>query len=282
MGLCEGKVALVTGGSRGIGAAIAQRLASEGAVVVVAARSLDSSQSNFPGTLRETVAAIESQGGLAVAIQANLRDSSSRAELVARCEAEIGAIDILVNNAAGGPFRPFGKYSERDLRLTYEINVMAPIELCQLVVPGMRQRKKGWILNISSESAEHPVGPPFPSWLETSGVHLYASSKAALNRFSTGLAAELYSSGIAVNALAPAAAVLTAAVYASGADKFLTEPGMVEPVEAMAEAALALCSGDSAKLTGRVLYSLGLLEELGRPIRTLDGRALHSSGSVSV
>jgi citronellol/citronellal dehydrogenase len=91
---------------------------------------------------------------------------------------------------------------------------------------------------------------------------------------STGLAAELYASGIAVNTLAPVSAVLTAAVYATGADKLLTEPGMIEPVEAMAEAALALCSGDPAKLTGRIAYSLHLLEELGRPIRTLDGSAL--------
>ncbi len=84
MGLLESRVALVTDASRGIGAAIAQRLASEGAVVAVTARRLDSSQPNFPGTLRETVATIEAQGGRAVAIQADLRDSSSRAELVAR------------------------------------------------------------------------------------------------------------------------------------------------------------------------------------------------------
>jgi len=282
MRVMEGKVALVTGASRGIGAAIAQRLASEGAVVAAVARSLDSHPPNAPGTLRETVTTIEARGGRAVAIQGDLMDAGSRAAFVAWCQSKVGPIDILVNNAAWGPYRPFEKFSERDFQLTYEVNVRAPFELCQLVLPAMRAKKRGWILNISSASAEHPEGPPFLPWLQTSGVHLYASSKAALNRLSTGLAAEIYASGIAVNTLAPVAAVLTAAVYATGADKLLTEPWMIEPVEAMAEAALALCSGDPAKLTGRIAYSLRLLEELGRPIRTLDGSALYVSAEPTL
>jgi len=102
---------------------------------------------------------------------------------------------------------------------------------------------------------------------------LYASSKAALNRLSTGLAAELFDAGIAVNTLAPVAAVITPGVEAMGVVQWL-EPSMIEPVEAMAEAALVLCSCDPASMTGRVAYSLRLLEELKRPIRTLDGAAL--------
>lgn len=76
-----------------------------------------------------------------------------------------------------------------------------------------------------------------------------------------------------MNALAPVAAVITEGVRASGAERFI-EPSMIEPVEAIAEAALALVTGDPAKLTGRVAYSLRLLEELGREVRTLDGRAV--------
>lgn len=130
------------------------------------------------------------------------------------------------------------------------------------------------MLNISSATAEHPKGPPFIPWEQMGGHMLYASSKAALNRLTTGLAAELYRDGIAVNALAPVAAVITPGLEAMGVSGWI-DPSMIEPVEAMAEAALVLCSCDFATMTGRVAYSLRLLEELGRPIRTLDGRALH-------
>jgi NAD(P)-dependent dehydrogenase (short-subunit alcohol dehydrogenase family) len=269
---CEGRVALVTGASRGIGAAIAERLAAAGARVAAVARSLDAHRPGLPGTLHETVARIEARGGSAVAIQGDVLDPASRAAAVARCRERLGPIDVLVNNAALGPYRPFEKFDERDFRITFEANVRAPLELAQLAVPDMRRGGRGWILNISSATAESPQGPPFAAWERQGGHHLYAASKAALNRLTLGLAAELEGTGIAVNTLAPVAAVLTPAVTAVGADRWI-EPSMVEPVEAMAEAALALCCCDPAKVTGRVTYSLPLLRELGREIRSLDGAA---------
>ena len=275
-GECAGKVALVTGASRGIGAAIGQRLASAGAAVAVVARSLDTHPADLPGTLRAIVATITARGGRAIAIQGDVLDASSRRRCVAQCQAEFGPIDILVNNAAVGPYKSFESFTARDFELTYEANVRAPFELAQLVLPGMRDKKRGWVLNISSATAEHPQGPPFIPWEQMGGHMLYASSKAALNRFSTGLAAELYRDGIAVNALSPVAAVITPGVQAMGISAWI-EPSMIEPVEAMAEAALVLCSCDPATMTGRVAYSLKLLEELGRPIRTLDGGALYAA-----
>lgn len=181
-----------------------------------------------------------------------------------------GRIDILVNNAAAGPYRRFEKLGVRDFSVTFEANVLAPLALVQLVAPEMRERKCGWIVNVSSATAEAPQGPPYTPWDQKGGHHLYASSKAALNRLTQGLAAELAGDGVAVNTLAPVAAVRTAAVMAVGADKWI-DPSMFEPVEAVAEAALALCCCDPGKLTGRVTYSLRLLEELGREIRGLDG-----------
>lgn len=269
---CEGRVAFVTGASRGIGAAIAERLAAAGAQVACAARSVDETSPKLPGTLRETVARIEARGGRAVAIACDVLDTASRQAAVAACREQLGPIEILVNNAAQGPYRPFEKFSDNDFRLTFHANVLAPLELAQLVAPEMRARRRGWILNISSATAEPPEGPPYIAWQRMGGSHLYAASKAALNRLTQGLAAELSEAGIAVNALAPVQAVITPGVKLVGADKWI-EPSMIEPVEAMAEAALALCCCDPEKLTGRITYSLRLLEELGREVRTLDGRA---------
>jgi NAD(P)-dependent dehydrogenase (short-subunit alcohol dehydrogenase family) len=147
------------------------------------------------------------------------------------------------------------------------------LHLVQLALPDMRAKRRGWILNISSATAIHPEGPPYIEFARKGGSHLYAAAKAALDRLTTGLAAELHEDGIAVNTLAPVAAVITEGVRAVGADRWI-EPSMIEPVEAMAEAALVLCSGDPATQTGRVTYSLKLLESLGRKVHTLDGRAL--------
>jgi NAD(P)-dependent dehydrogenase (short-subunit alcohol dehydrogenase family) len=279
-GECKDRVALVTGASRGIGAAIAERLASEGARVAAVARSLDTHPPKLRGTLRETVATIEARGGTAVAIQGDVMDAASRRSFVEECRRVLGPIDILVNNAAYGPYRPFLSFSERDFAGTIEANLRAPFELSQLVLPDMIARKRGWILNISSATAFHPAKPPYIEWDKSGGHHLYAASKAALDRLSTGLAAEFYERGVAVNALAPVAAVITPGVEATGVGKWI-EPSMIEPVEAMAEAALALCTGDPAQLTGRVAYSLRFLEEIGRPVRTLDGRALHAGAGAA-
>ncbi len=260
MGLCEGRVAIVTGASRGIGTAIAERLALEGAAVAVAARTLDA-HPRLPGTLRETVAAIEKRGGRALAIQADLLDSAARARLVDQTEAELGPIDILVNNAAAAFYMPFEGYTEKRFHVAFEVNLRAPFELAQLVLPGMRQRKRGWILNISSATSKLPSGPPSDPWQKQGGDLLYATTKAALNRFTAGLAAEVCDEGIAVNSLAPVAAVLTPGAEAQNV---IPEGTPFEPVEVMAEAALILCSCDPQQLNGRIAYSGPLLEELGR------------------
>ncbi len=266
----EGKVAVVTGASRGIGAAIAQRLAAEGAAVAVTARTLDAHE-RLPGSLNETVETITSAGGRAVAIAADLLETADRERIVTEAESTLGPIDILINNAAAGFFFPFEKFSAKRVGLALEINLRAPFELAQRVVPGMKERKSGCILNITTAAAEHPSGPPYPEFDRTAGPYVYGMSKAALNRFTTGLAAELYDHGIAVNALAPVAAVATPGVVALG--QIPDDPEMLEPMELMAEAAYALCTSDPGVMTGRILYTRPFLAELGVVVRTLDGKS---------
>ncbi|HEY2043489.1 MAG TPA: SDR family NAD(P)-dependent oxidoreductase [Jatrophihabitans sp.] len=273
-GPLEGRVALVTGASRGIGAAIAQRFACEGAVVAVAARSLDEpAQGTVPGTLRETVANIEAAGGRALPYQVDLTSPESRAELVARVVAELGPVDVLVNNAATSIFAPFTDISEKRLRLITTINYFAPFDLCQRVIPAMRQRGGGWVLNITSLSGDIPTTPPPDPIYHLQGT-AYGGSKAALNRLTEGLASEFYADSVVANALAPVKAVLTEGVKATLTEDAIAGEGILEPVEAMAEAALALCTSHRDGLNGGVHKSLTLLERLGLPVRTLDGRTL--------
>jgi len=250
-----GRVALVTGASRGLGAGIAARLAEAGATVALSARTLDPDP-RYPGTLTESVDAITAAGGEAHAFQADLSHTEARRQLVADVTAKLGGIDILVNNAAVTFFLPFEQFPRKRLDLMLELQFAAPWELSQLVLPGMVERGSGWILNITSRAAEDPAGPPYDPIFD-SGWTAYGACKAALNRFTTALAAEYVQRGVRVNALAPYANVATPGAGAHD----LVDGFDLEDPSLMAESALALVEGD---LTGRVALSRPLLEELGR------------------
>jgi NAD(P)-dependent dehydrogenase (short-subunit alcohol dehydrogenase family) len=254
----EGRVALVTGASRGLGAVIAERLAEAGAKVAVSARTMDPDP-KYEGSLSETVGRIRAAGGIAHPVQSDISSATDRAAMIAEVVGELGPIDILVNNAAVTFLLPFTDFPEKRFRLMFEVQVRAPFELAQLVVPSMRERGRGWILNITSRAGVHPVGPPYEKF-HTSGATVYGMVKAALDRFTTGLAAELHADGIAVNSLAPWDNVATPGASAHD----LVSDYALEGPEWMGEAALALCTGDPTKLTGRIAYSQPLLAELQR------------------
>ncbi len=248
-GALAGKSALVTGASRGIGAAIAARLAMEGARVVVTARTEHDGESRLPGTLADTAARIREAGGTAHAIKADLASSDDRERLVKEAVDAVGPIDILVNDAAVTFFAPIAGFSEKRFKLMMEVQVWAPMHLSQLVLPSMRDRGRGWIVNISSGAGIHPK-PPYRG---AHGGTVYGMCKAALERFTTGLASEVQADGIAVNVVSPGL-VATPGVEVHG---LITEANRdrVQPIKYIAEAVYRLASGDPAALTGQIAYA---------------------------
>jgi NAD(P)-dependent dehydrogenase (short-subunit alcohol dehydrogenase family) len=262
-GACEGRVAVVTGASRGgTGTAAAIRLAAEGAKVAITARTVEG--------LEATAAAVRDVGGEVLVLQCDLADpNGGRDTLVARTEAEFGPVDILINNAATGGFKRFYKWSLSEFDTAMQVNVYAPWTLMQDVLPGMRERGSGWIVNLTTFCAELPPGPPFPTNQPATGGAVYGSSKAALNRLTLSVAVENAGKGIAVNALTPQSAIATPNLLAQG----YLDDAFFEPLDTMAEAIVALATCDPS-LTGRIAYSLQLLHELRRPVLDVTGTSL--------
>jgi citronellol/citronellal dehydrogenase len=254
----EGRTALVTGASRGLGEAIARRLAAAGARVAISARTLEPDP-RYEGSLAEAAEAIREAGGEALPVACDLSRSESRHALIETVRDTWGPVDILVNNAAVTFLLPYTEFPEKRFKLMVEVQLWAPYELGQLVVPGMRERGQGWILNITSRAGTHPVGPPYEP-VHAGGFSVYGMVKAGLDRMTTALAAELYADNIAVNALAPWDNVATPGAGAHD----LVDGFALEGPEWMAEAALALCSAPPQSRTGRVAYSQPLLAELNR------------------
>jgi 3-oxoacyl-[acyl-carrier protein] reductase len=274
-GLLSGRTALVTGSSRGIGCAIAQRLAAEGATVAVTARShLPSSSTRggtsrtLPGTVGETVALIESAGGQAFGLAANLEDAEQRRRLVEEVLGRTGRIDILVNNAGFADYSVIEDMSLETFDRTVEHYLRTPFVLTKAVVPQMRIQGAGWIVNIGSVTGVPPARP-FREYNKTSGDVIYASVKAALHRFTQGVAAELLDANIAVNCVGPSSAVRT-----PGAADLIPDSFPTEPVEYLAETVLAMCHLPAAERTGLVAFSLHYPWSQRLPVHSLDGSRL--------
>jgi len=264
----DGRVALVTGASRGIGRAIARRLAKAGAHVGVTARSLDVA-GDYAGTLAETVGQIEAAGGRAFALQADLEDAADRAGVVDRAVTEAGRLDILVNAAGFAQYAPIADMSDAIVDATFDHYLRAPLVLSRAAIPVMRGQGEGWIVNVGSVTGERPF-KPYDDFARLGGATLYATMKAGLSRFTQGLAAELQDDGIAVNQIGP-----TGAISTPGADRYIPDDYPTENVWYLAEAAFALCHAPAKERTGLVTYSLQFPRALGLDTVDLDtGEAL--------
>lgn len=268
-----GKVALVTGSSRGIGRAVAQRLASAGAHVVVTGRSADKPASGIrfgqeqvvPGTLAETIALIEAAGGKASALAADLENPKERDSLVDRAAELAGGLDILVNNAG---FADYGRVDQMSLDTfdrTFDHYLRVPLRLSQAAIPHMLKAGAGWVVNIGSITAYPPVRP-YLDYAKAGGDSIYAASKAALHRFSQGLAAELVDSNIAVNVVGPSTAIRT-----PGADALIPTDYPCEDPAYLAATVLEMCHLPAAERTGLVAFSMHFPNALGFEVRSLDG-----------
>lgn len=273
--LLAGRTALVTGSSRGIGRAIAQRLAAEGATVAVTARSSDPSPSiragtasAIPGTIAETIELIGDAGGKAFGIAADLEDDQARVRLVDEVLDRTGRIDILVNNAGFADYAVIADMGMDTFDRTVEHYLRTPFVLTRNAIPHMRSQGGGWIVNIGSVTGLAPVRP-YRDYNKTSGDVIYASCKAALHRFTQGVAAELVDDNIAVNCVGPSTAVRT-----PGAAQLIPESFPTEPVEYLAETVLAMCHLPAAERTGLVAFSLHFPWSQRLPVRSLDGTTL--------
>lgn len=244
----RGKVALVTGASRGVGAAVAVALAEAGASVACAARSTAEAPQRTPGTLDDTVRRISEAGGTAIAVATNLADPAEVEAMVATTVEQLGGLDIVVNNAAitfvGDIDIPQSRHD-----LVMAVNLQAPLITSRVAVPHLRAAGGGRILNVSSVAAL----VPFP------GLMSYGMSKIALERLTVDLARQLQHDSIAVNCFRIDLPVASEGFVANtpGADR-----STWEPCEVAAEGVLWMLQ-QPASYSGRRESMLGLRQREG-------------------
>ncbi|QNA86605.1 SDR family oxidoreductase [Sphingomonas sp. So64.6b] len=274
----QGRIAIVTGASRGIGEATAERFAAAGAMVIAAARTIGDETNPEPDTLSHTVAQIRARGSEAHALAVDLARPESRAAFIDAVLKRFGRVDILINNAgiAGLGARSWDM-PDKHFRRVFEVDVFAPRDLMMRVIPGMIERGYGRIVNVSStvadRAAPNPEGPPFFDFHRRAGVSAYCSAKSALNLFTRAVAAELQGSGVSANIVSPVNSVMTRGtreLMAKGVVKAERVRTPEDP-ETMAEAILALCAADPATTNGLTTYSGQYLAAIGRAVRGRDG-----------
>jgi len=238
-----GKVAIITGASRGIGKAIALGLAREGASVVIAARTEVEKERNLPGSISQTALEIGELGAKALPVRCDVTDEASVTSMVEQCLSAFGKIDILVNNAGVAFHYPIVETPLKRWELVIRVNLTGSFLCSKAVLPSMMKQRQGSIINLSSLAADERDNGTVPT-----GV-AYAVAKAGLDRFTWGLASEVGKHNIAVNCLKPKQVVDTEGMRFWAKEE--ERRGWVPP-DRMVKCAIFLAAQDASGVTGTV------------------------------
>lgn len=248
----HGKTVIITGASRGIGRAMALRVARDGANVVIASKTVDDTGQKLKGTIFDVAREVEAAGGQALPLQVDVRDEARIAWMVEQTVARFGGIDALVNNAGAIMLQPTEYLSVKRFDLIFGLNVRAVLACAQACIPHLKRSANGHILNLS---------PPIsfdPRWFQNHTP--YTVSKFAMTMMAKGLSAELKTDGVAANTLWPRTLIATAAVEWIGGESLLT--GSRKP-EIMADAAYEILTSDARRVTGESFIDEDLLRSRG-------------------
>ncbi len=258
----NGKVAVVVGASRGIGADIAKYLGRAGAKVAVCARTEVQQDPRLPGTIHSVSDEIRAAGGTALPVVMNLRDVDSVRAGIKQVVGEWGRLDILVNNAAIFVPGTLETVQERHIELSFAVNLRGPIMAMREALPHMRAGGGGHVINLSSRGALFPGPGPYDTSRKPGGDIFYGAQKAAIERFSQQQAWLLQDENIAVNVLSPQGRIKTPGNIMAQNDR--EHPDLdFETADEMGKAAVWICEQAAKDFTGNIVYDQDLCKAKG-------------------
>lgn len=263
----EGATAFISGGSRGIGLAIAERLASGGANVALIAKT-DEPDPRLPGTVHTAAEAIEAAGGKALPIVGDIRDEEAVKAAVERAVEEFGGIDFCINNASAINLSPPGELPVKRYDLMLDINARGTFVVTQACLPYLRESDRAHVLSLS------PPIDPNPKWLETHAP--YTLSKYGMSMLTLGFAASERANGVAANCLWPRTIIATAAVQnLLGGDEAMER---ARTPEILADAAAVVLAREPSQCSGNTFLDDEVLAEAG--ITDLSGYRAAEGGDL--